>query len=171
MFKPQGYDGVEAKNFQNDKLGAGPYVGVITFAEEKQSKNGNQMLVLNVDIAEGPFKGNYAALSQRLAKDCYLKHYRVLSEDNAGYLKGDILAIEHSNQNFKYDFEEKSLIGKFVGINLREEEYFGNTGEIKSNVKILHLCSASDVRKGAIKAPKPKTVQRGAPNVDDSIPF
>jgi hypothetical protein len=174
MFKPSNYDTENPKTFANENPIAGPYIAIIVSAEEKKSKAGNPMLVLSVDIAEGPFKMFYSNLSDRLTKDCLLKHYCVLSEDNAAYLKGDILAIEHSNKDFKYDFNEQSLVGKFVGINLREEEYKASDGNIKISLKILHLCSVADVKKGAIKAPKPKLLAMQAQNREagsDDLPW
>jgi hypothetical protein len=174
MFKPSNYDTEEPKTFSNENPVAGPYIAKIISAEETNSKAGNKMLVLSIDIAEGPFKSFYSDLSNRVTKNCLLKHYRVLSEDNAGYLKGDILAIEHSNEGFKYDFNEKSFEGKFVGINLREEEYKASDGNIKISFKILHLCGVPDVKKGAIKAPKPKLLAMQAQSREagsDDLPW
>ena len=169
MFKPSNYDTEKERTFFDELPSAGPYVGKIIHAEEKQSKSGNPMLVLSIDISEGQFKDYYKNLSDRISKDCFLKHYRVLTDENAGYLKGDILAIEHSNPGFIYNFDETTLSGRLVGINIREEEYVANNGNIKISLKIVHLCGVVDVRNGKIKTIKPKTFQ--SKPVKNELPF
>lgn len=157
MYKPNGYDSVEAKEFTGfNSPSAGAYVFGICDAEERTSKNGNPMLVLHLDIAEGEFKGNYSELSKRFSKDRLLKHYRVLSDENSGYVKGDVKAIEESNRGFKFNFDEKTLRGKLVGGMLQEEEYLANDGTVKTSLKVAYLCSVEKARSGSLKPMQPK---------------
>ena len=135
---------------------AGPYVFRIVNAKEVTASSGNPMLVLDLDIDEGKFKGFYQQKSEKYEKDSYMIHRRLTTDDFAGYLKGDMLAIEHSNPGFTFSGDEKTLVGKLVGANLRDEEYVNNQNKLAMSTKVGFLCSADDVRKGKIKAMKPK---------------
>jgi hypothetical protein len=164
MEKPNDYDSAEGITFQN-KPEAGPYVFKIVNAETATAKeSGNEMIVLSLDIAEGPFAGFYKKISEQYGKNKYIKHYRVTS--NVPYFKGDITSIEKSNPGFAFDFDEKKLIGKVVGGNLREEEFIGNAG-IASSLKIAFLFPVADVNK--IKPMKPKLLPKKDETSD--VPF
>lgn len=176
MNKPNGYDSAPATTFEGGGMPLpGAYVLGIIGAECKQSNNGNEMLVLSLDIVEGQYKNNYRNLGERLKKDCLLRHYRVTdSEKSLPYFKGDIKAIEDSNQGFKFNFDEKTLRGKYVGGMLREEEYEKSSGEIATVLKIAFLCSVERVRSGALVVPKKKEFDGyTAPQTqsDDELPF
>lgn len=164
MQKPNGYDDAEAKSGGADfpTLAAGGYVAKIVTAETKRSKNGNEMLVLAVDIAEGDDKDFYSKLSERLNKPAYPNIYQLTEGDHVSYFKGLIAAVEHSNAGFKFNFDEQKLVGKRLGINLREEDYLNKEGEVKSILKVAYFCSVEDVRAGLQVLPK-KTLAGGKP--------
>jgi hypothetical protein len=175
MHKPSNYDSVSAKTGTFQKVTPGPYILGICKAEETQSRAGDPMLVLSIDIADGPNKSNYRELSKRLNKDCLLKHYRLLTDNAADYLKGDIQAIEKSNPGFSFMFDERALPGKFVGGMLAEEEYYSD-GDIKTILKIRYLCSVDDVHSGKLITPPLKKLDTSFPPEDkpiaeDDLPF
>ncbi len=162
MQKPQGYDEAEAKVGGGDfpTPDAGGYVAKIVSAETKKSAKGNEMLVLSVDIAEGEFKDHYTKLSEKFEKSTYPNIYQLTEGEHVNYFKGLIAAIEHSNNGFKFNFDEKTLIGKRLGINLREEEYLNKDKEVKTIMKVAYFCSAEEARAG-LPALKPKTLNGG----------
>jgi len=133
MNKPSNYDTAKPSGM-NIKPKAGYYIFEILHAEEKMSKSTAQnpskpMLVLHLDIAEGPYKG-YFMNKWRMDKKYQEKNggnayyravYRRITE-HVERLKADVVAIEQSN-GFKFDWDEKNLIGKKVGGALGEYEY------------------------------------------------
>ena len=152
MQKPQGYDETKEASFgglDNPPAG-GTILGIVSAVETKVKngdKTGEPMLALELDIAEGKYKNFFRDLSEKIGKRMYLRHNRVISQVN--YFKGDIKAIEKSNPGFVFNFDEKTLMRKFVGSALREEEYLhANTQEIRKSLKIAYLCSVDDVKKG-----------------------
>jgi hypothetical protein len=180
MKKPNGYDQVQAKTisgFSNPT--AGTYVLGIIKANIEMSKKGNEMLVLELDIIEGEFQKHYRNVSERLGKNCLLKHYRVTdSEKSMPYFKGDIKAIEESNPGFKFDFDESKLRGKKVGGMLAEEEYETMQGEVKTALKLAFLCSVDTAKSGKLKPPTPKKIYPDSgfgfddnKSNDDDLPF
>lgn len=183
MEKPQGYDEAEAKTAGGDfpQPTAGGYVAKIVSALFGESKKGNKkMLTIGLDIAEGDFKDHYTQLSEKFDKDAYLKIYQLTEGDNVNYFKGLIAAIEHSNQGFKFDFDEKKLIGKKLGINLREEEYLNKDNVIKTIMKVAYHCSAEEARAGLTPLPlkqlkgvgaKPQTTFNQDVPSSDGLPF
>ena len=49
--------------------------------------------------------------------------------------KGLITAIENSNENFKFDFDEQKLVNKKIGLVFREEDFLGTDGLPHTAVK------------------------------------
>ena len=154
MNKPNNYDNVQAASPINQGPKAGPYILGIVNAELKISKSGNEMLVLSVDIAEGEHRGYFNKLSKKLDKDCSLKYYQLTEGNSTKYFKGTITSIEHSNNGYAFNFDEKTLTGKLVGGNLREEEYYANNGEIKSNLKIAYMFNKNKIDEQKVLSPK-----------------
>lgn len=175
MHKPSSYDSAQPKTGTFQKVEAGPYILGICKAVETQSRAGDPMLVLSIDIADGPNKGNYRELSKRLNKDCLLKHYRLLTDSAADYLKGDIQAIEKSNPGYSFMFDENTLTGKLVGGMLAEEEYYSD-GDIKTILKIRYLCPVENVNSGKLQTPPLKKLDTSFPPDEttydvSSLPF
>lgn len=178
MNKPNGYDQAKPRGGVRNEPQRGGYILGIINAETKMSTNNNEMLVLKMDIAEGEFQGHFREISDAVQKDLLLKHYRVTdSEKSIPYFKGDIKAIEESNQGFVFNFDEKTLRGKKVGAVLINEEYVARDGDVKTCLKIAYICNAQKIRDGSFTIPKDKilsdgTVQRPQPATsDDDLPF
>jgi hypothetical protein len=179
MQKPNGYDTTTPQSGMIEYPEAGPIKCIIIAAKTEISSNGNEMLVLDLDIHEGKFAGFYARKfnnDERENKRWQLKHYRLTNEENVGRLKGDIKAIEESNPGFIFDFNESSLVNKVVGCNLREEEYLNSKGEIKSSLKPVYLFPLKDILKQkhlSKKEVKEKTDSEIIENVvsNNNLPF
>ena len=62
------------------------------------------------------------------------------------FFKGFISVIESSNSGFKWDWDEKKLVGKLFGGVFGEEEYEGTDGEIRTSVKCKQIRSADKIR-------------------------
>jgi hypothetical protein len=171
MNKPKGFDEAAARQYRG-RPKAGYYIGFIKMATTILTKqNPREMMVLLIDIAEGDHKGYFREkleLDKRSDPNAKFKgvHRRVL--DQIEEFKGDIQAIEESNAGFQFDFDEKSLVGKIVGIGIGETEF---NSEGHTFVEIRHITSVQRVRSGSLSAPllkkfKPK-YEQGADRYND----
>lgn len=127
----------EAGEFK--KVEAGPYICVITDVQDIPDK---EYLKVTYDIAEGEFAGYYADTRANHPDwawtGAYVKSYKPKA---LPMFKRFCSAISKSNGNFVFDggsvnADEKSLIGKKLGINFQEEEYYGNDGNKKTRLNV-----------------------------------
>ena len=90
--------------------------------------------------------------------------------------------IEQSNAGYEWDWNEKGLIGKVVGLVLGEEEYRNNAGEIKTKLVVKNIATVEDIKNGNFKVPAPKKLAVGnsasvnnfipaTDTTDDDLPF
>ena len=164
MNKPQGYD--EAQAFgEFETLPAGGYKCKILKVECNTSTNGKEYLKIGFDIAEGKYKDFYRKKFDNDTRGVEEREWGgiwvVFTE---GYepnttnstFKGLITSVEASNPNFKFNFDEKTLVNKKVGLVFREEEFEGMFGETKSATKPFYAVSYDKAEEA--KVPKPKTL-------------
>lgn len=143
-----------------ETLDPGGYVCKIVKAEDSVSKSGKEMLILYFDIAEGQssgfYKRQYEQSKQYRSEPKWQGVYYQISEgDQTKYFKGLITTLEESN-HFRFDFNEKNLVGKIFGGIFGREEYKNAKGECKFNTKLSFVRSADEVRKGNFEIPKDK---------------
>ena len=121
-------------------LPAGAYICIIRNVEDVEDK---EYLKVTYDIADGEFKGYYDDIRSNHPdwewSGAYVKSYKTKA---LPMFKRFCSAISKSNGNFIFDggavnSDEKSLIGKKLGIVLREEEYYSNSGDKKTRL-IVH---------------------------------
>ena len=121
-------------------LPAGAYICIIRNVEDIEDK---EYLKVTYDIADGEFKGYYDDIRSNHPdwewSGAYVKSYKTKA---LPMFKRFCSAISKSNGNFNFDggavnSDEKSLIGKKLGIVLREEEYYSNSGDKKTRL-IVH---------------------------------
>lgn len=136
-----------------EKLPAGPYVVRIEYMEDYPQR---EYVELVYDIAEGEHKGYY---SDDWGKSHPYAHHLFLSyKDRAlGMLKGRLEAIQQSNPGFDpfaaWDAGNLALFnGKLLGVNLQEEEYRRNDGDIATRLNVCQVVPADKVRAGEVRA-------------------
>lgn len=189
MKKPKGYD--EAMIYtDNRRLPAGGYVVRIDDVTEGAWQSGRTYLDFKFDIAEGEYKDYYTKQFEEstLEDKKYKGHIRVQiplddgSEQDAYIvrrLKTAITAIEHSNEGYEFNWDEKTFIGKNVGLLFRDKEYSWQGREGFWTEPFLFI-SADRVRSGDFNTPKPKLLMaEEQPETrpafeaikDDDIPF
>lgn len=144
-------------------------------------------LVLDLDIMEGPKKGYYSRLEDR-AGFWGMSLSLYFDKDRLWRFTKAIEAIKESNQGFEWDYnqdnDEKTLIGKQLGVVTRLREYWGNDGKKKSKLTVYSTITADEVRKGQFTVPDPLLVDdiqsahggvvdttTGFEAVDDEPPF
>lgn len=160
----------EAANFTaSEKLPKGAYVCKVLNVKYENGENGNSdMLILQIDVTEGEykdfFKKQYEANTQEDKKWKGVIRIYVPKDDGSeqdGWTQNAfakwIAAFEESNANYTWDWDEKKLKNKTLGV------VFGETGTIIENEsgskEIVYTearfgCSADKVREG--KAPEAK---------------
>lgn len=134
-------------------------------------KEPDQQLILRLDIVEGEFSGYYTKRYEHDAgrsaerHDYHTKYkgdfrIQIPNEDNKKRehiewdirnFNGAIWCIEQSNDGYKWNWDEKTLKGKLVGINVRAGTFNGNP-----YTQIGRLEPVGDVRKGICKPMKPR---------------
>lgn len=149
------------------KLTTGGHVCRIRTVEIGQNSfNSNPQIIVSYDIVEeGEFNSYFAkAYDYRRRFNTDPKWpgvwYCDISNDDGttnGRFKGFIESIEASNSGFKFTGDERSLQGKLLGFNFREEEYMprnSTTGEIKTTVRPFYAISVAKVREGVVPPAK-----------------
>ena len=110
------------------RLSAGGYIGIIKSAEEHTSESGNKSLKIECDISEGNFKDYFQKSYDNNPNadkkwDNNSTRYLGLGESSLPFLKGFITSVEKSNTGYTWNWDEKSLVGKKVGLVYQYEEY------------------------------------------------
>lgn len=167
----------EASGKKFPTLPAGTYVAAIKNVKI-DGKEPDEQLVLRLDVIEGDWAGYYtkryendsskAGFQQQFqAKYKGDLRIQIPNPDNSRRdhpewdirtFNNAIYCIEQSNPGYKWDWDEKKLKGKTVGINVREGIYNGNT-----YTQIGRLEVADDVRKGIVEVMRPKAPTGSAP--------
>lgn len=188
--KPKGYDDAQTYS-ENRKLPAGGYVIEIKKAEVGTYDNGNQYLQIAFDICEGEFKDFY--VDQYNNSTFEPKQYKgrirlgLPKEDGTEQdnwtlrnLKTNMVAIEESNNDYTWDWDETKLKGLKAGMLFRNKEYSynGNNGFWTEPFKFFNV---DKIREGKFEIPKdkllsnssePTNIPKGFEAIDDDeIPF
>lgn len=141
---------------ESRRLQPGGYVCRYSSVEDVASK---EYLFMEYDIAEGEFAGYYTDLAERFGfwggKCC-----RSYKEKALPMFKRMCSAVTKSNPGYIFDgnehADEKTLVGKLVGLVLGEEEYTGNDGSTKTRLYVVREMSVDDIRAGKFKVPELK---------------
>lgn len=174
--KPQGYEEAKANVYkEREQLPVGGYVCRIIKARVETTKNGGEMLVIAFDIAEGEQQGFYKRDFDNQETDKKWRGvFRIFlpnpddygseryTKATSGY-KGFITCVEDSNEPYKFDFQEKSLANKLIGLLFGYEEWEWN-GRNGMSVKPQRPRSAKAIREGKFKIPNIKTLKNNNNN-------
>lgn len=177
MIKPNGYDEVQA--FQEFKrLPKGGYICRIVKLEEAKSKNGNDMVVVYLDIADGEFKGHFMERYQndtRPEKKWGCVYRQVVldttTQKTSSGFKGFITSVEESNPGFVNasiwnDNFTKYFKDKYIGCIFADEHYYDTEGKERISTKPNRLCSVDTIKKGNYKIPDDILPKTAAPSND-----
>lgn len=172
MEKINGYDEAQALTGEFETLDAGGYICIIKGAKEEMSSTNKKMLTIAFDIAEGEKAGFYQRKfdeDTRIDKKWQGTYRQMLEgEKAAGYLKGLMTSLEASNSNFKWNWDEKKLIGlKFGGI-FGREEYERMDGSRGFSTKLRFVRSVEKIKNGDFKIPEDKLLFKNDSNMFDA---
>lgn len=152
----------EAGEFKS--LPAGAYNCIIRNAEDYPDR---EYLKITYDIAEGEYKGYYDEIRGKHPDwawtGAYVKSYKTKA---LPMFKRFCSAVSKSNGNFIFDgntvnADEKTLIGKRLGLVLAEEEYYTNSGDKKTRLFVNRECPVDQL--AAVKVPEVKRLKESAP--------
>jgi hypothetical protein len=182
LLKPKGYD--EVTVWERKTLPVDGYVCLIVKAALQKSSNGNDMLVLYLDIAEGKYKGYYTDLFKSadeqhkkwkgkfhliLPKPTDYSNNREQYDRATKNYKRLITCIENSNKGFEFKFNTEQLKNKLVGFEFAEEEWEWN-GKSGFTVKPRFPRSAESIRSGDFKL-STTTPKASNPKKSQSVDF
>lgn len=186
MRKPNNYENTSAG--ESKRLPAGGYICSIVSAEETKSRAGRPMLKVELEIAEGDYKGwfNEVWTAKKLAAFPNEAKYPnegtayVLAEDSAGNcsrnFKQFCTALEDSG-NIVWDGGELAdLTGSVVGVIFRREENEYN-GKRYWQTKPLSFRSIETIHSGKFTVPEDKPMAEAEPQykgfkaVNEDCPF
>lgn len=158
MLKPINWGSVQAVNggegFQ--KLPAGGYVCRIQNVIDVPDK---EYLVIDLDIAEGEFKGHFENQYVRFGGNWKCKKYQSYKEKALPMFKGFTTSVEESNDRYIWDFDENKLKGKLVGVLFGDEEYMTDSGDIRVIAKPQFFRSVKTIRDGDFTTPSIKRLR------------
>ena len=146
------FENIEEGGKTFETLPGGGYVCVITAAEDVPE---GQFLKIQYDIAEGKHKDHWLNTAERAGfwGGNFKRYY---TEKSARFFKGFITAIEKSNRGYKWNWGEKTLVGKRIGLILGEEEYLKKNGYIGVRYNVDRAVSVETITTGDFKVPAKK---------------
>ena len=173
MKRIENYETVQASSGEFARPSAGGYVAMITNVGDvplDPNTNKGDYLKIEYDFAEGEFFGHFSDFNKKFGywhrSGSFLKSYK---ETALGMFKHFTNCIEKSNDGYSWNFDEKTLTGKQIGLVLGEEEYIANDGSIKTRLYVANVKSVEQIRNGDFRTPAPKKIkQEGQGFVDIS---
>lgn len=130
----------------------GGYAAKITSVEDVEEK---EYIRIGWEFADGEFKN---ANQETCAAFGFwpLTFVRSYKDTALRFFKAFKTAVENSNPGFVFKNDPQSLVGKFVGVVLAEEEYMSNAGQVKARLYVAECRSGKSIRDGDFKVPELK---------------
>lgn len=169
------YDDYEASEVVSSGLQKGIYVMKVVKVIDVSEK---QYLEVWLDVAKGPQANFFTKAYEANNKWPNQAIHRASYKDSAAkFFKAFITAIEKSNINYRWDWDEQKLVNKLCVAAFGEEEY-EKDGEIKVSVKIREIRSTEALAKNEIKMPEYKALDKKVSPVEvntniseENLPF
>ena len=137
------------------RLEPNAYICAIKSVEDVSNK---EYLRICFDIVKGDNKGYFQKLYDAdTRKDkkwpvagTLIRSYK---ETALSMFKGFITAIEKSNKNYKWNFDEKTLAKKYIGLIIADEEYLNQKGQKRVRNYVASVRSIEAIEKGDFTIP------------------
>lgn len=137
------------------RLEPGAYICAIKAVDDVPEK---EYLKIYFDIVKGDNKGYFQKLydsDTRKEKKwpnagTLIRSYK---DSALSMFKGFIVAIEKSNKNYKWNFNEQTLVKKYVGLIIAEEEFLNQKGQKKVRNYVASVRSLEAIEKGDFTIP------------------
>lgn len=192
--RPKDWESAQAFTGESEQMKPGGHiVRIMAMRQELSQKSRQPMIVIAFDIEErseldGFYKRQHEARKAQNpgAKWNGVIRYMLYAKDGVstnGFFKGFIGSVEESNPGYRWDWDERGMAGKKVGLIFREEEYRAQDGEIRTSVKAFQARSVKTILDG-VPVPEKKRLVESAPSPapfnpaagftqveDDDLPF
>lgn len=164
-----GYNEAPAYTGEVMQLPAGLYVCIVKQVNVQNDTAGKEQMIVCFDIAEGEQKGfyqkQYEARKQNPANAKWGGVHRQFTHDKGlPFFKGMICSIEKSNNGYKWDWNEKGLVGKRFGGVFGREEFLTQDGQKKFATKLMQIRSVEGLKEATV--PEDKLLSPDATAVD-----
>lgn len=139
------------------RLRAGTYIIRIDAVSEDQTGYGNQSLKLVYNIVEGEFAGFFDDISGNVEMDWRHTIEVDVEENSGGRLNALLSAVAASNPGFQWAWDERVLVGKFVGVTFQERLTTNKRGKRKGQtatyLDLWDFLPVEQVRAGQFEVP------------------
>ena len=125
------FENVQASTGEFSRPTAGGYcVEILAVKDVPMDANTGKgdYLKIEYDICYGDFAGYYSKQHERFGGDWFASFIKSYKEKALGMFKHFTNCVEESNAGYKWNWDEKSLVHKYIGVTLQEEEYRKNDG-------------------------------------------
>ena len=186
MRKIDGFENVKATDGEFVKPPAGGYCIEILDVQDvpMDARTGKgDYLKIFYDICHGEFAGYYQKQHERFGGDYFTSFIRSYKEKALGMFKHFTNCVEESNVGYKWNWDEKSLIGKYVGVVLQEEEYQKQDGSVGTRMIVKDIKTIDQIGSGDFKVYETKKLDKtiswqaqpdplmSTPFNDEDLPF
>lgn len=177
------YNEIKASDGEFERLPVGGYICKITLADDypmDASTGKGDYLKIEYDIASGDFKDFYAEQFDRFGDYWGGVMFRSYKEKALPMFKQFTNCVEQSNAGYSWNFDEKSLVGKFIGLVIGEEEYEKKDGNIGTRLYVKNVKTVDQIKNGDFKVPELKKLKNTTASAfvpvadnssDDDLPF
>lgn len=160
----ENYEEVQANTGEFARPTTGGYICQIIDAEDipmgTKKPNQGDYLRIEYDIAVGEFEHYYKEQYERWGGNWYASFIRSYKDTALGMFKHFTNCVEESNPGYEWDWNEKGLIGKYIGLILGEEEYENGNGEIKIKLVVKQIKTVDEIRNNDFKVPAIKRLEK-----------
>lgn len=187
MKKIENYENVQASTGEFERLPVGGYICRITLADDvpfDSSTGKGDYLKIEYDVAAGDFKDYYSEQFKKFSDFWGGRFIRSYKEKALGMFKHFTDCLEKSNAGYTWNWDEKTLQGKLIGLVIGEEEYENSDGELKTRLYVNGIKTVDDIKNGNFKLPQLKKLKTTSAtpkpqetsgfteaNLDDDLPF
>ena len=141
-----------------EKLPVGGYIIKILAVDDVPEK---EYLKIFFDINDGEKKGFFQKAFKEDTRaekkwsnaGSFIRSYK---EKALPLFKGFTNAIENSNKGYKWNFDEKSLVNKVVGVVIGEEQYLNQKGQVRTRTYVSAVRPVDTIKKGEFTVPELK---------------
>lgn len=157
------------------RLAPNGYIVKILKVEDHPEK---EYLKIYFDIVKGDdkgyFKKQYDGDTRKERKwpnaGTFIRSYK---DSAASMFKGFTNAVEKSNKGYQWNFDEKTLVNKVVGLIIADEQYQNQKGQVRVRNYVAAVRSVETIEKGEYEIPALKeltTTKATTAPANDPIP-
>lgn len=159
------FENVQATTGEFNRPTAGGYCIEILAVKDvpmnEQTGKGDY-LKIDYDICHGEFAGYYTKQNEKFGGDWFANFIRSYKESAAGMFKHFINCVEESNAGYKWAWDENSLVHKYVGVVMGEEEYRKRDGSVGVRLVVKDIKTTEQILSGDFKVPAIKKLAETA---------